>query len=290
MTSAITSNLIASVISTIPGQIAIVQELTAGLSDSYVAKVSLNASPAVLKIQQHRRELDFYRHVVPTCLGNASFLADVFGLGEYAGWNWLLLEYVPHTLPRERWNYDQQALSILKTIHEAPVPLSDFDWADTDWHQGEIDYCTASLPPEAIEKIVLIHQRYESIRNAHRVLCSGDPNQPNWRVRENGQLVLLDWQTVTIANRALDLAGWIATLENWDSIAKIAATYLDTAPSDPIALDLAQAVTTYFCRRCVSIFKLASNMADRPEIRKSVESLTQWLPSWLDDVVSTGAF
>jgi len=185
-------------------------EIGGGLSDSYVYLIRKENERRILKIQKDKTEFEFYRCLKPKIPNHQYWLPDIFAMGEFDGWNWLLMEYIEHPWPRERFNFDEEAISRLRELHKFQ-PISDcIDWVDQSWRLEHLDAAAVYLPDETILKLYSIHQSYEQIKDENLAICSGDPNAPNWMIRGNGSIVLLDWQQVCFENRALDLAGRVA--------------------------------------------------------------------------------
>ena len=77
-----------------------------------------------------------------------------------------------------------------------------------------------------------------------RCLISGDPNPANWGLRDDGTLVLYDWERCTLGSPDIDLAITVPGLGSWAAFERVAAVYSDTVPqSDPrqLAVDIARA-------------------------------------------------
>jgi hypothetical protein len=71
---------------------------------------------------------------------------------------------------------------------------------------------------------------------------SGDPNPLNWGCRDDGSLVLFDWERFTFGTPAIDLAITIPGLGDEATYLRVASVYLgDAATSDAVS-DLARAI------------------------------------------------
>ena len=265
-----------------PGIGAIEEELHGGLSDSRVYRVSNGGQSRVLKIQRDPREIEFLTSLAPRILRNASWLPRVFDAGTVDEWNWLLLEFIPTQLPRERWSHDPQALEILRQLHDTVVDPTAFDWAENRWTEEQLEVSSRYLPDGTNRLLRRVHGMYQELADRDIVLCSGDPNAPNWLVRDSGELVLIDWQIVTRANRALDIAGWIATMLDYTHIQQVAARYRGTADLDEPTRELARATAIFFCRRCATNFWRAATSPHPDRWQPGIDRLIGVLPGWLD--------
>jgi hypothetical protein len=109
------------------------------------------------------------------------------------------------------------------------------------------------------------------------VPISGDPNPLNWGLRDDGTAVLFDWERLTIATPALDLAIAVPGLGDWIAFRAVAAGYLGDARerADALARDIAAA-------KVWSVVELLAGVAaGAVTLSFPVERLTDTLPSWL---------
>lgn len=127
--------------------------------------------------------------------------------------HWILLEYLRDAFPRERWGNDAQQLRLLFRLHHAtwryrrPVVQHHYlpQWTEAmteatmDWFARSVDATNLrGLLQEA-------RLRFEEVPKEDCCI-SGDTNPTNWRMREDGELVLLDWERFGYGTPAIDLA------------------------------------------------------------------------------------
>lgn len=265
-----------------------VEKLHGGLSDSLVYQVTYKGEPAVLKLQKGRRELAFLTEYAPASLGSVDWLPVVLGFGENESDNWLLLEHIPNKWPENRRNTDPTALSVLRNLHSIPISSSKFCWDDSEWKIEQLNVAEGHLPASTFELLQNIHGVYQSRTAAYQSVCSGDPNCPNWLLRANGQPVLIDWQIPTVANRALDLAGWISTFVDFDDMKGIAKIYLGERATGEHVIETARDIAIYFCRRCSMNFWRAETSHDPLLWREGIKRTRQVLPDWIEKLVRDG--
>lgn len=106
-------------------------------------------------------------------------------------------------------------------------------------------------------------------------LISGDPNPANWGLRDDGTLVLYDWERCTRAAPAIDLAITVPGLGNHDSFQKVAAVYDDSGQLTP---GIARA------KIWVVVEFLAGCAQERTVPSFPIEPLLEQIPAWLYDV------
>ena len=268
---------------------AIQENLTGGLSDSCVFKVVSGKGPAVLKLQKDKRELHFYSEIASNLFPGEAWLAEIYDYGEIADWNWILMEFIPGKLPPDRWNFDSEILGILRKIHSTPIGPDTFDWSDSHWSREKLDVAKRYLSTETNRKLDLVHQKYTEIASQNLVLCSGDANAPNWLLRESGTPVLIDWQILTRANKALDIAGWIATMLTFSELEYVARNYLCKG-TDEETISLAKDIAIFFCRRCATNFWHFEESAFPERWKPGIERMEREFPSWLDLLIKDAKF
>ncbi len=72
-------------------------------------------------------------------------------------------------------------------------------------------------------------------------MISGDSNAGNWGQRENGELVLFDWERFSTGHVAIDLAPLIEGMGTFDDYLKVAGRYIKCAEkgeTTELALDI----------------------------------------------------
>ena len=94
------------------------QEVDVGLSESKVAVVLDLASvqKRLLKAQKETVEISFFSNIAPKVFGHVDWLPEIRTSGQYGSWNWLLMEYLPTDLPRERFDGDITDPDVIQKI------------------------------------------------------------------------------------------------------------------------------------------------------------------------------
>jgi hypothetical protein len=149
---------------------------------------------------------------------------------------WLILEDIPHAFPQERWVGDKSQLEVLFHLHNATWkerrPVVDDAYIPVwDDHMTELalDWFARSTGAGEI-RAQLIEAQHAFAALPPRDCCiSGDPNPTNWRVRDDGTLVLLDWEKFGYGTPAFDLAITIPGLgtDDGSTESRVAAKYLE---------------------------------------------------------------
>ncbi len=254
-----------------------------GLSEAVVIRLKTPHREQILKVQPGTQENDFFTRVAPRYFPKVSWLPIIYGSGIHEGFSWLLMEFIPNLWPRERYNFDPDALAVLAQLHQIEAVQSSPVWEDHTWSEAQIIAAEKYLPTDTLGQVTKIREAYLSRRERNSVLCSGDPNAPNWLIRDNGEIVLIDWQMVSIDNRALDIAGWMAYSLDYEEIEKLAEIYEERTEKagsqgkGELALD----VFIFYCRRCTTNFWRAE-ISTKPELwAAGIKYMKETMPGWL---------
>jgi hypothetical protein len=199
-----------------------------GLSGSVVLRVRAVGGSVVAKGGVRAAEAEFYRAVAPL-LGQIGVAVPALRwAGRVGGRRWLVLEDVPHPLPRERWGADAELLTVLVRLHgdETLPRLRARDAFRPAWPERLTALALSVLPEaEAVQAAPLLERMRLAASGifAPRCAVSGDANPNNWGLRADGTLVLFDWERYCRGTPALDLAAalpGLGTLEEYDHLAR----------------------------------------------------------------------
>jgi aminoglycoside phosphotransferase (APT) family kinase protein len=239
-----------------------------GLSGSAVELVEGPRERVVVK-RASSREVAFYASVVPALpsgvrVPHAWWAAD----------GWLVLEHVPSALPRHRWLADPDVLAVLVALHAADVPPLDDPfvpcWSD------ELTERALALLPVAVGPALQRFQGSAPRWLRGEALVSGDTNPRNWAVRDDGSVVLLDWERVGVASPAVDVAVTVPGLGSPDDLAAVAAGYARaggaTLPVEALATVKAWTATELLAQeRTEALAGVQDHL---------VRALPEWLAGW----------
>jgi hypothetical protein len=138
----------------------------------------------------------------------------------------------------------------------------------------------------------------ETMRQAHphlfapRCPISGDPNPLNWGLRDDGALVLYDWERYCAGTPALDLAITVPGLGDAAAFRRVAVAYLrptwvespvrETAPPEGTEEKLAGDIAVAKVWSVVEFLSLYASGAIRGGV--AIEGLVQRFPAWVRQV------
>ncbi|WDL96459.1 phosphotransferase family protein [Alicyclobacillus sp. ALC3] len=169
----------------------------------------------IVKSSTTPRERNFYEHHADPLCHVGIGIATLYWSGcDDAGRHWISIEDIPNPFPHERWkNCDWEQIEMLFRLHAGT-------WQDrrrtlpTDAYQPRWDkemtrrasewFADGSEREHVVERLTRI--QHEAERLFQPLCCiSADPNPTNWRIRENGELVLIDWERFSYGHPAIDL-------------------------------------------------------------------------------------
>lgn len=264
-----------------------------GMSRGYVCRVRFAGNrSAILKTDPHPRETLFYEKVSGILNDKGIPTPKPEWTGRNTDGYWLLLEDVPHPLLRDRWRADPGVLGLLRRLHALSYPDSRLDlpgafvprW--TDWMTELAASCFPGHISGEIRRALRGLQRESQHLFRPRCYVSGDPNPTNWGLREDGTLVLYDWERFGSGTPALDLAITIPGLGYAAAFDMVATRYAEQgislpqpsveSPSHDIRLAKAWSVTELLSRHAENTLKGAEGV---------VEWLMHSFPGWLRSFV-----
>jgi hypothetical protein len=192
-------------------------------------RIFFEEKSCIVKKAKEKREYDVYKVVSPFFEDKGITIPKVYYTYQEGVDYWFVIEDIPYMLPKERWNGDIEQIKVLFNLHfntwnKNSGIKKPFDF---NWSEGLTKKAMA-LFPSTLE--VVIEQLRLKSKAIFSPFCwiSGDPNPTNWGIRNNGELVLFDWERIGYASPAIDLAitmPGLGTLDNSLEI-KIATTYI----------------------------------------------------------------
>lgn len=261
-----------------------------GLSHNYVWRVVGTSTSFVVKAAPLPKELLFYQAIAPRLNAQDIATPQLLWADTSSQTAWFVLEDIPIPLPRTRWQADPDVLTLLKRLHNAtldsvPLPLFVPAWTDALTHTA---LTLLPISHRSSTKQIL-HTLQMQSQHLFRTQCwiSGDPNPLNWGIRQDGTVVLYDWERFGRGTPALDLAITVPGLGNWPAFEQVARQYVDAQPSaytDGITIATLTREIAYAKVWNVVEF-LAMVSAGEVEQTEGVLALVQQLPEWLDTII-----
>jgi hypothetical protein len=184
----------------------------------------------IVKKAKEKREYDVYNAISPFFKNKKVSIPLVYYTYQDETDHWFVIEDIPHLFPKDRWKGDTEQLKVLFNLHFNTwnKTLSIDKPFDFRWSKG-LTKRALSLFPSTLE--VAIEQLRLKSEAIFLPFCyiSGDPNPTNWGIRNNGELVLFDWERIGYATPAIDLAITIPSLGTLDKSLEfnIASTYIN---------------------------------------------------------------
>lgn len=176
-----------------------------------------NGESVIVKASVKSNERKFYERMADVVRHAGVGVPDLFWSGEDAlGLHWIAIEYIPFPWPSERWLGDRQQTASLVRLHSAtwgdPRPELDNHAYRPAWNDSMTELVSEWLHESGKERLThLIGQLRELQQQSQKLfapLCalSGDANPSNWRIRDNKELVWIDWERFCCGHPAIDVA------------------------------------------------------------------------------------
>lgn len=197
---------------------------------------------------------------------------------------WLVIEDIPHPLPRERWDADVELLAMLRRLHSLPLDQSQMPPGAyvPAWPEGLSESALALLPgQERADLEPLLERARQDTLPLFDPACpiSGDPNPLNWGLRDDGALVLYDWERFTLGTPAIDLAITVPGLGDEAAFRRVAATYLKSGAAPGEVDGLARSI---LLAKIWSVVEFLGGVADgTTEPTYAVDTLVEQVSPWL---------
>lgn len=196
--------------------------------------------------------------------------------------NTLRIEYIPHSVNQEFLLEEPRVIEQLAKIHRLS-PTSDGVYHPHQWTQPATSQALNTLKLDAKTERFFsqIQEQSGPLFNAKN-LISGDTNAGNWGRRDNGDLVLFDWERFSTGHIAIDLAPLVKGMGTFEDYLGVAHTYTKTAKQGD-ASNLARTIAiakTWMVVEVVNILVSRQN----PQTSKYIDWFKQTLPKWAKDL------
>jgi len=184
----------------------------------------------IVKLARGGSEAEFYREVVPRSPELAALAPSLDASVDANAGTWLVLEWIPNPLPRERWLADAEVMTALRRVHQAGLEVPHSGWFVPAWTEDMSAAFLRWAPECDAEALARVRRRAQTLFEP-RVWISGDPNPTNWGMRAKGTLALFDWERFGRGTPTLDLAITIPGLGTPDDFRRVADAYGDESPA-----------------------------------------------------------
>jgi aminoglycoside phosphotransferase (APT) family kinase protein len=248
-----------------------------GLSDRDLRRVDGERGSVVVKGPADPRELAFYTEVAPALEGVP--VPHLLGGYRIDDSHWLVLEYVPHPLPRSEWARNTEAYVVLAQLHATASAAFDRlpdpflpRWSDAMTHQVSED----------LDMDLRDWQDETRAWLSGSAPISGDANPRNWATRDDGTLVLLDWERAGRGGPAVDVATTIPGLPTRAETEAAAAAYCDARYRNGATFDVLDFARGIRLAKLWTAVELLHEDGVSPELRQTQAWLRAEVPRWLE--------
>ncbi|WP_421218510.1 phosphotransferase family protein [Aeromonas jandaei] len=236
----------------------------------------LDGKPCIRKSGTSPVELHFYQRAALHLSGlNTPALLKVEG-------ETLFLEQIPHPVTLTQLHHNEQTFAQLANLHNAnyqpDFAVKTHGWSLVDTNEALSVLC---LPEAVNEKIRHIQQLGHELFE-ESCLISGDSNEGNWGTRDNGELVLFDWERFGYGSPAIDLAPLVprmGSLAEYETIIERYLRHSSLLSGDRLLRHLVMAK----CWLIIEVTNLLTRR-EKPQAQQYLKWYRQQVPNWLESV------
>ena len=205
------------------------------MGSAHVSIETFAGEPCIVKKGASAVEMAFYQFAAGALAGvNTPKLRHASG-------NHLVIEYIPHRITLDGLHANTSTFEQLACIHHSTYQPH-FPVKTHSWDAGSTDSAmqVLNLPQVTQDSIRTIEQLSCELFN-DKGLISGDTNEGNWGVRDNGELVLFDWERFGVGSPAIDLAPLVrglGSVSEYESIIERYSRYSGSFSQDKLLRQL----------------------------------------------------
>ncbi len=194
----------------------------------------------------------------------------------------LFLEQIPHPVTLTQRHHNEQTFAQLASLHNAnyqpDFSVKTHGWSQADTNEALSVLCLPEVVNEKIRHIQQLgHELFEE-----SCLISGDSNEGNWGTRDNGELVLFDWERFGYGSPAIDLAPLVPRMGSqaeYETIIERYQRHSSLLSGDRLLRHLVMAK----CWLIIEVTNLLTRR-EKPQAQQYLEWYRQQVPRWLESV------
>ncbi|MFQ2013143.1 phosphotransferase family protein [Aeromonas veronii] len=252
------------------------QQELAKMGGASVSIQLLDGKPCIRKSGASPVERHFYQRAALHLSGlNTPTLLKVEG-------ETLFLEQIPHPVTLTQLHHNEQTFAQLASLHNAnyqpDFAVKTHGWSLVDTNEALSVLCLLEAVSEKIRHIQQLgHELFEE-----SCLISGDSNEGNWGTRNNGELVLFDWERFGYGSPAIDLAPLVprmGSLAEYETIIERYLCHSSLLSGDRLLRHLVMAK----CWLIIEVTNLLTRR-EKPQAQQYLEWYRQQVPNWLESV------
>ncbi|WP_108744131.1 phosphotransferase family protein [Salinivibrio proteolyticus] len=199
----------------------------AQMGEASVCRSTYQGRACITKTHATLVERDFYCSVAPYVNAVGVNTPALFEVSETT----LCMEWIPHAVSIEELAQDTNTFEQLARLHGIELSIQPH-FKHHQWSLPQTQFALEqlSLTPE-LERMLYQLQQYSDVLFTPRCVLSGDTNPGNWGRREDGTLVLFDWERFGQGSPAIDLAPLVAGMGDKTAYQAIITRYKAANPS-----------------------------------------------------------
>ncbi|MGR5209018.1 phosphotransferase [Vibrio rotiferianus] len=251
------------------------------MGTAQVYLVEMDGRKVIEKRNPTRVEVAFYQQHSAT-FNQLGILVPKF-VGFDTEQDTLWIEYIPHQIDQDFLLQDPRILSRLVRIHQTPPPSDNVLFKTHNWTEQATASALETLQLDAQTEACLRHFKTKAqYLFKSQTLLSGDSNAGNWGLRDNGELVLFDWERFSTGHPAIDLSPLVAGMGTMEDYKQVTKQYIALGGKG-IESELTTAVLIAKAWIVIEVTNLLVSRSN-PQASKYIEWFRQTLPKWCKSV------
>lgn len=293
-TSPLWPQIVHDAITGLSGKPVSVHSLTGGQSQANVWRVRFAHQSVIVKRTKQPRERLFYTTIAPLLREVNIPIPQLEWTGVVDDDYWLVLEDVPAPLPRTRWQADPEVIAVLRQLHQSSLSVQSeaspfFCPTWTDELTRDALLCFPEASANQLSPLLQELQQTHQYLFAPHCWISGDPNPTNWGVRQDGTVVLYDWERFGRGTPAIDLAITVPGLGEIATFRAVADRYLSQQTDFPLQAVPSRTALMHdiVVAKIWSVTEyLSTYNRDTLAHSTTIDVLVQQFPTWLERMLA----
>ncbi|KXO13408.1 Protein kinase-like protein [Moritella sp. JT01] len=232
----------------------------------------------IQKINATSIEVDFYKLVAPKLRAIGVGIPELF---DNQGRD-LFIEYIPNPFTLTELIQTSEMYEQLLLVHNCNEPYQ-MPIKQHKWEISQTDSALLALNiPKSCENLFHYMQKKSSILFESENYISGDTNSGNWGRRNDGSIVLFDWERFGKGSPAIDLAPLVQGMGNHTEYSKIVECYLKNNSNH----DGSELFKQLIIAKAWIVIEVVNLLIERshPETSKCIDWYNKNIPSWLSEM------
>lgn len=165
----------------------------------------------IIKEMERPQEYIFYTKCKPLLNEFSKHIPALYWSYHNKDQYWIVIEDIPHLLPKERWQGDAKIIEALYRLHSETwgkaLPFEEYyvpKW-NNEMTESLLELYKSNTSNQLEAPLIEVQKQFKRIIKPY-CWINGDTNPTNWGIREDGTVVLFDWERISVNNPVIDLS------------------------------------------------------------------------------------